>query len=101
MLKRLWNDECGAVVSAELVLLLTILGIGMVVGLKAVQSAVVDELGEIGTALNTVNQNYSYAGSSLAGCAVSGGTNVTDVAEVRAALECDGAAAIIAVGAAD
>ena len=34
MLKRLWNDEGGAIISAELVLVATILVIGMIVGLE-------------------------------------------------------------------
>ena len=33
MLKRLWNDECGVILSAELVLIGTILVIWMIVGL--------------------------------------------------------------------
>ena len=33
MLKKLWNDEVGVILSAELVLIATILVIGMIVGL--------------------------------------------------------------------
>ena len=40
MLKRLWLDEGGAVLSTELILLLVITVIGMVVGLTALRDAV-------------------------------------------------------------
>jgi Flp pilus assembly pilin Flp len=62
MLKNFWNDEVGAVVSAELVLVLTILVIGMVVGLAAVRDAVVSELADVAQAIANVNQSYSYQG---------------------------------------
>ena len=42
MLRTLWNDEAGVVISAELVLVLTIAVIAMIVGLHAVA----DEAGE-------------------------------------------------------
>ena len=40
-LKALWNDESGAIVSTEIVLVITILGIGMVVGLTTLRNDVV------------------------------------------------------------
>ena len=60
MLKRLWNDESGAVLSAELVLLMTIVGIAMVVGLAAVRDAVVNELNDVGEALAQISQTYTF-----------------------------------------
>jgi Flp pilus assembly pilin Flp len=62
MLKRLWNDEAGAVISAEIVLVATILVIGMVVGLKSVRDAVVTELADVAQAIANVDQSYSYSG---------------------------------------
>lgn len=62
MLKSLWKDECGAIVSTELVLVITILGIGMIVGLTTLRNAVVSELADTANAVNNVNQSYSYAG---------------------------------------
>jgi Flp pilus assembly pilin Flp len=59
---RLWHDEAGAVVSAELVLVATILVIGMIVGLKSVRDAVVSELADVGQAISNVNQSYRYGG---------------------------------------
>jgi Flp pilus assembly pilin Flp len=57
----LWNDESGAVLSTELVLLITILGIGMIVGLTNVRNAVVQELSDVAAAVGNLNQSYSYS----------------------------------------
>ena len=64
MLNRLWNDEGGAIISAELVLVATILVIGMIVGLKSVRDAVVTELADVGQAISQINQSYEYWGVS-------------------------------------
>lgn len=60
MLKRLWNDEAGAVVSAEIMLVATILVIGVIVGLKSVRDAVLTELADVAQAIANVDQSYSY-----------------------------------------
>jgi Flp pilus assembly pilin Flp len=62
MMRKLWNDEVGAVVSAELVLVLTILVIGMITGLASLRDAVVTELADVGGAIASVNQSYTYGG---------------------------------------
>ena len=62
VLHRLWADEAGFVVSAELVLVATILVIGMIVGLTTVRDQVVQELGDIALAIGAVNQSYTYNG---------------------------------------
>ncbi len=61
MLRKLWNDEAGAVLSAELVMVATILVIGMTVGLSAVRNSVVTELADLGQAISNIDQSYSYA----------------------------------------
>ncbi len=64
MLKQLWNDESGAILSAELVLIMTILVIGMIVGLSELQDAVVNELNDVGEAIGSLNQSFFYHGHS-------------------------------------
>jgi hypothetical protein len=61
---KLWNDEVGFIVSAELVLVATILVIGMIVGLSEIQHAVVQELNDVGDAMGRLNQSYAYSGFS-------------------------------------
>ncbi len=64
MLQQLMRDEAGFIVSAELVLVATILVIGMIVGLSEVQHAVVSELNDVGDAIGNLNQSYAFTGFS-------------------------------------
>lgn len=57
-----WTDQTGFIISAELVLISTILVLGLIVGLTSVQSAVVSELNDVGAAIGSLNQSYSYNG---------------------------------------
>ena len=66
MLRQLLCDEAGFIVSAELVLIATILVIGLIVGLSEVQHAVVSELNDVGDAIGKLNQSYLYTGFSKA-----------------------------------
>lgn len=59
MLNALWNDEAGVILSAEIVLVGTILVIGMIVGLVELQCSVVDELNDLGEAIGSANQSYT------------------------------------------
>lgn len=58
---KLWNDEAGFIVSAELVLIATILVLGMIVGLVSVRDQVVQELGDVALAFGRLNQSYSFS----------------------------------------
>ena len=64
--KSLWNefidDEKGVILSAELVLILTIAVIGVVVGLSHVALAVNQELSDIACAIGSLNQSFSFTG---------------------------------------
>jgi len=66
LMLRLWSDDEGALLATEWVFVVTILVIGLVVGLKSVQSAVLNELEEVAGAIGALSQTYSYAGTS--GC---------------------------------
>jgi hypothetical protein len=64
MIKALWNDEAGVILSAELVLVGSILVVGMIVGLVELQCSVVDELNDLGEAIGSVNQSYYFSGAA-------------------------------------
>ncbi len=64
MMRQLLNDEVGFVVSAELILVATLLVIGLIVGLSEVQHAVVSELNDVGDAIGNLNQSYAFTGFS-------------------------------------
>ena len=59
MFRKLVNDESGVVISAELVLVLTIAVISMVVGLSEVTLAVNTELNDISNAIGSLSQSYA------------------------------------------
>ncbi|MCA9090943.1 MAG: branched-chain amino acid aminotransferase [Planctomycetaceae bacterium] len=61
---QLYNDEAGFIVSAELVLVSTILVIGMVVGLSEISNGLNQELEDVASAFGSVNQSFRYAGLS-------------------------------------
>ncbi|MBI1246470.1 hypothetical protein GC197_01340 [bacterium] len=62
LIKRLWNDEAGFVVSAELILIATITVLGLIVGLTAVRDAVTSELSDVAGAVQDVDQSYVWLG---------------------------------------
>lgn len=57
-MRKLFNDEAGFVVSAELVLVATIGVLAMVVGLTAVRDSITSELIDISNAFGAVSQSY-------------------------------------------
>lgn len=62
MLNQLWKEEAGFVISAELVLVLTIAVLAMIVGLSEVAVAVNTELNDISNAIGALTQSYAYTG---------------------------------------
>lgn len=60
MLRTLFNDESGAIISAELVLVLTIGVLSMIVGLNELASAGVSELSDVSNAIGHIDQSYSF-----------------------------------------
>lgn len=83
LLNSLRNDENGFIVSAELVLVGTILVLGMIVGLTELSFNVNEELEDLGSAIGGINQTYYYTlASGLKGEAV--GSTFLDFAD-----ECD------------
>ena len=62
MLKKLWNDEAGFVVSAELILIATVAVLGLLVGLASVRDGIISELSDVAGAFQDTNQSYSIDG---------------------------------------
>ena len=60
ILNALKNDENGFVVSAELVLVGTILVLGMIVGMTELSYNVNQELEDLGSGIGAINQTYYY-----------------------------------------
>ena len=60
----LWMDEAGFVVSAELALVSTIATLGMVSGLAEASNNVHSELHDVGSAVGSLDQTFSYQSTS-------------------------------------
>ena len=58
MIKNFLSDEAGVIVSAEIVLVATILVLGMIVGLGELQSAIVGELSDVATAFGKIGRAH-------------------------------------------
>ena len=72
MLVRLWKDERGYIVSAELITLCTLGVIGGVVGLNAASKAVNEELLDVACAIRSLDQSYSFEGRQVCGAWTAG-----------------------------
>lgn len=62
MKKQQKKKEAGFIVSAELVLIATILVIGLIVGMAIIRDAVTAEMNDVAEAIGSVDQSYSWAG---------------------------------------
>jgi Flp pilus assembly pilin Flp len=63
LLLKLWQDDAG-IVALEYLLVATVIGLGLTVGLAAVEGALDAELTELANAAQTLDQSYSFAGQS-------------------------------------
>ena len=63
-MRTLYCDEAGFIVSAELVLIATLVVIGLIVGLSQIQHAVVEEMNDIAHAIGSLNQSFYFTGFS-------------------------------------
>ncbi|MEZ6067721.1 MAG: hypothetical protein R3B90_18880 [Planctomycetaceae bacterium] len=64
MLTAFLHDESGFIVSAELVLVSTLVVLGMIVGLSEIQHSINAELNDVADAIGSINQSYAYSGFS-------------------------------------
>ena len=62
MLKTLWQDEQGFIISIELIMIATIAVIGLLAGMTAIRDAVVSELSDVAGAVQDFNQGYRVYG---------------------------------------
>ena len=84
LIKQFWHDQAGFVISAELVLISTVLVIGLTTGLTCLRNAVNDELSDVACAITSLDQSYCYTGfhgyKDKCGCVIkartAGSTNV-------------------------
>jgi hypothetical protein len=62
---QVWADDCGAILSTELVLFLTILVIGLVPGYIAMRQGALTKLLDFANSVMALNTSYSFSGQQL------------------------------------
>lgn len=62
LLRQLWIDEHGYIVSAELVVVATVFVLGLIVGMSFLQTALVGEYNDLGIAFGSLDQSYFFGG---------------------------------------
>ncbi len=62
LIARFWNDQSGAVISAELIMILTLVIGAVAVGWSKVSGALVGELNDLGNAIGAIDQSYHVPG---------------------------------------
>lgn len=103
MLNRFITDENGFIVTAEIVLIFTLVFCAVAVGIAVVRDALVHELGDVAEAIGALNQSYNYSAISAplndggdvpfhATCAGSGFNDRED------ACDCDGILLVTVAG---
>jgi hypothetical protein len=62
---QMWADDCGAMLSVELVVFLTILVIGLVPGYIALRQGSLTKLLDLANSVMALNTSYSFSGQQL------------------------------------
>lgn len=62
LVRALWNDERGFIISAELVLIGTLCVLGLLAGMTLVRDSVAGEFADIAGAMRSLDQSYYYSG---------------------------------------
>jgi hypothetical protein len=71
---RLWQDDCGALLAAEWVVMATVMVLGIIPGLIAVRQGVLAELLDVANAALGLDQSYGFTGQEV-GCGAGGGND--------------------------
>ena len=74
MFARFWNDNRGAIISAELATIMTVAVIGMTAGISSLRDSITGELADVGQAFSNLDQSFAVGGirspsSSIGGMA--------------------------------
>lgn len=61
-LTQFWKDENGFIISAELIIICTLLVLGLIVGLTSLQAALVAEFHDVSAAFSSLDQSFRFGG---------------------------------------
>jgi len=86
-MKKQQKKQAGFIVSAELILIATILVIGLIVGMVAVRNATNAELEDVAEAIGALDQSYLFAGVQDTNGAISWTAGSTWIDNIDAGIE--------------
>ena len=75
ILRKIWNDEEGGVISVELVLIIGVLVFGLIPGLVALRNSGISALTTLGNLVNVLIPSFTFSGFSI----VSGSSTIVQV----------------------
>lgn len=67
LLKHLWDDDGGIILSVELILLIGILVFGIIAGIVALRNTLIASLTTIGNTLGTIVPSFTFSGFAVGG----------------------------------
>lgn len=73
-----WSDERGSVLSAELVFLVSLLALGLIVGVKSLRDSAITEWADFAQAIGNLDQSYNIP-DSAPGMAIPDGSGFEDL----------------------
>ena len=82
LLSRLWQDNRGAVISTELILLIGIVIFGLIPAFVAMRNSVIASMGTVGNTLSSLVPNFTFSGFAIGpyyGRTVNGGFTIAAV----------------------
>ncbi|MGL4420401.1 MAG: Flp family type IVb pilin, partial [Gemmataceae bacterium] len=65
LMRRLWADDQGAIISVEWILFVAILIFGLIPGLVALRNSIDAAMGTIGNVLMTIVPNFTFSGFGI------------------------------------
>lgn len=89
ILRDLWDDEAGVILSAEAVVLGTVGVVGMTAGLSVVSEAVNGELKDFSFAIRSLDQSYSIPAQRSCGAYTAGASFTQQPVEKSLAILCE------------
>ena len=72
IMRTLWIDEAGFIISAELILVASVVVLGMIVGMTVVRDTMITELADTASAIGQLNQSFSFGGATGSGSSIAG-----------------------------
>ncbi|MFO0800804.1 MAG: hypothetical protein U0804_25335 [Gemmataceae bacterium] len=67
LLRRLWDDDDGVVLSVELLLILAVIVFGMIPGVVALRNSLIASMATTGNMLSSITPTFTYSGYAVVG----------------------------------